>query len=111
MAAYYYLPLRDFAGFFNACQTGLEQEASNPGAWNSIARLYIQAGAQLEPEEMEAYVDSVVLFAQMLTEFNDSGRMETIQLEEANQAFLDAAVAQADADGQSAYDALQAYFQ
>lgn len=111
VAAYYYLPLRDFAGFFNACQTGLEQEASNPGAWNSIARLYIQAGAQLEPEEMEAYVDSVVLFAQMLTEFNDSGRMETIQLEEANQAFLDAAVAQADADGQSAYDALQAYFQ
>lgn len=111
VAAYYYLPLRDFAGFFNACQTGLEQEASNPAAWNSIARLYIQAGAQLEPEEMEAYVDSVVLFAQMLTEFNDSGRMETIQLEEANQAFLDAAVAQADADGQSAYDALQAYFQ
>lgn len=111
VAAYYYLPLRDFAGFFNACQTGLEQEASNPGAWNSIARLYIQAGAQLEPEEMEAYVDSVVLFAQMLAEFNDSGRMETIQLEEANQAFLDAAVAQADADGQSAYDALQAYFQ
>lgn len=111
VAAYYYLPLRDFAGFFNACQTGLEQEASNPGAWNSIARLYIQAGAQLEPEEMEAYVDSVVLFAQMFTEFNDSGRMETIQLEEANQAFLDAAVAQADADGQSAYDALQAYFQ
>ena len=60
---------------------------------------------------MEAYVNSVVLFAQMLAEFNDSGRMETIQLEEANQAFLDAAVAQADADGQSAYDALQAYFQ
>ena len=111
VAAYYYLPLRDFAGFFSACRTGLEQEASNPGAWNSIAHLYAQAGAQLEPGEMEAYVDSVEEFARLLEDFNDSGRMEQIRLDEENQAFLDAAVAQADADGQSAYDALQGYFQ
>lgn len=111
VAAYYYLPLRDFDGFFTACRTGLEQEASNPGAWNSIAHLYAQAGAQLEPEEMEAYLDSVARFAQLLADFNDSGRMEQIQLNEENQAFLDAAVAQAGTDGQSAYDALQGYFQ
>lgn len=111
VAAYYYLPLRDFDGFFDACRTGLEQEASNPGAWNSVAHLYAQAGAQLEPEEMEAYLDSVARFAQLLTDFNDSGRMEQIQLSEENQAFLDAAVAQVGTDGQSAYDALQDYFQ
>ena len=111
VAAYYYLPLRDFDGFFDACRTGLEQEASNPGAWNSVAHLYAQAGAQLEPEEMEAYLDSVARFAQLLTDFNDSGRMEQIQLSEENQTFLDAAVAQVGTDGQSAYDALQDYFQ
>ena len=60
---------------------------------------------------MEAYLDSVTRFAQLLADFNDSGRMEQIQLNEENQAFLDAAVAQAGTDGQSAYDALQAYFQ
>lgn len=111
VAAYYYLPLRDFDGFFTACRTGLEQEASNPEAWNSIARLYIQAGAQLEPEEMEEYLDSVSRFAEYLSEFNSTDRMETIRLTEENQAFLDAAAAQTDADGQTAYDALQVYFQ
>lgn len=111
VAAYYYLPLRDFDGFFSACQVGLEQEASNPGAWNSIAHLYAQAGAQLEPEEMPEYLDSVEKFAQLLADFNDSGRMEQIQLSEENQAFLDAAAAEAGADGQSAYDALQSFFQ
>ena len=110
-AAYYYLPLRDFDGFFEACRTGLAQEASNPGSWNSITRLYIQAGAQLEPEEMEEYLGSVSQFAALLSDFNNTGRMETIQLTEENQAFLDAAAAQAGADGQSAYDALQGYFQ
>lgn len=110
-AAYYYLPLRDFDGFFTACRTGLAQEASNPGAWNSIARLYIQAGAQLEPEEMADYLDSMDRFAELLTQFNDSGRMEQILLTEENQAFLDAALAQKDADGQTAYDALQPYFE
>lgn len=110
-AAYYYLPLRDFDGFFEACRTGLAQEASNPGAWNSITRLYIQAGAQLEPEEMEEYLGSVSQLAALLSDFNNTGRMETIQLTEENQAFLYATAAQAGADGQSAYDALQGYFQ
>lgn len=36
---------------------------------------------------MEAYLDSVTRFAQLLADFNDSGRMEQIQLNEENQAF------------------------
>lgn len=109
-AAYYYLPLRDFAGFFRVSQTGLAQEASNPAAWNSITNLYAQAAGQLEPEELEDFLPGVADFAGQLADFNSSGRLEEIVLEDENQVFLDAAVslAESGADGETAYGILQA---
>ena len=109
-AAYYYLPLRDFTGFFRVSQVGLMQEASNPDAWNSITNLYTQAAQQLEPEELEEFLPGIADFAAKLEDFNRSGRLEQIVLKEENQAFLDIAVSltESGADGETAYGILNA---
>lgn len=92
VAAYYCLPTRNFDSFFLAVQTGLAQEASNPDAWNSMARLCIQAAKQLDAEELEEFLPGVANFRAELEAFNNSGRMEQIVMEEKNQIFLDNAV-------------------
>ncbi|WP_455580569.1 O-antigen ligase family protein [Dysosmobacter sp.] len=109
-AAYYYLPLRDFDGFYEAVHTGVMQEASNAAAWDSAAGLYAQACQQLEPEELESFFPSVLAFSTLLTEFNQSGRMEQIQLSADRQAFLDCVASLHDSGltGQAAYEVLQA---
>ena len=76
--------MRDFEGFFRATRTGVLQEGSNAAAWNSIARLYAQAAVQLEPEDLEEFLDGVVAYRDLLEDFNSSGRMEQIVLEDAN---------------------------
>ena len=90
-AAYYYLQVADFAGLFRSSQAGLMQEASNPDAWNSVTNLYAQVAVQLDPEEMEEFLPGVAAYRNLLEEFNNSGRMEQIVLEEENQLFLDTA--------------------
>ena len=104
VAAYYYLPLRDFDGFFRVSQLGLAQEASNPDAWNSIGHLYIQAAQQLEPEELEKFLPGVAAYQDLLDEFNSSGRMEQIELDKQNQTFLSTvcSLVESGADGQTA---------
>ena len=104
VAAYYYLPLRDFDGFFRVSQLGLAQEASNPDAWNSICDLYIQAAQQLEPEELEEFLPGAAAYQDLLDEFNSSGRMEQIELDKQNQTFLSTvcSLVESGADGQTA---------
>ena len=102
VAAYYYLPLRNFDGFFEITRVGLVQEASNPDAWDSIANLYAQACQSLTPEELEEFLPGVAQFQARLNEFNASGRMEQIQLTAENQAFLDCAASLSGVDGQQA---------
>ena len=86
------------------------QEASNAAAWDSAAGLYAQACQQLEPEELESFFPSVLAFSTLLTEFNQSGRMEQIQLSADRQAFLDCVASLHDSGltGQAAYEVLQA---
>ena len=111
-AAHYYLPVRDFEGFFRATRTGVLQEGSNAAAWNSIARLYAQAAVQLEPEDLEEFLDGVVAYRDLLEDFNSSGRMEQIVLEDANRLFLDTAATLAEngADGEAAAALLNTLF-
>ena len=111
-AAHYYLPVRDFEGFFRVTRTGVLQEGSNAAAWNSIARLYAQAAVQLEPEDLEEFLDGVVAYRDLLEDFNSSGRMEQIVLEDANRLFLDTAATLAEngADGEAAAALLNTLF-
>ena len=111
-AAHYYLPVRDFEGFFRATQAGLMQEASNPDAWNSVTNLYAQVAVQLDPEEKEEFLPGVAAYRNLLKEFNNSGRMEQIVLEEENQLFLDTAATLAEngADGEAAAALLNTLF-
>ena len=111
-AAHYYLPVRDFEGFFRATRTGVLQEGSNAAAWNSIARLYAQAAVQLEPEDLEEFLDGVVAYRDLLEDFNSSGRMEQIVLEDANRLFLDTAatLAESGAGGEAAAALLNTLF-
>ncbi len=106
-AAYYYLPLKQLPGFFRAARTGLLQEASNPGAWNSVFHLYRQAFAQLSAGDMEDFVTGVAETGAFLEE-NNAGRMQPIALSEENQAFLDLVSTLDGADAETAYAALAA---
>jgi len=104
VASFYFLPLRDWDGFFGALRTGVMQEASNPDAWNLAVELYMKTAENLEAEELNEFLPGVVRYQQMLTDFNNSGRMEQIVLEEANERFLDCVVElqRSGADGETA---------
>lgn len=103
VAAYYCLPTRDFDAFFRAIRTGLEQEASNHDAWNSMTSLCIQAIKQLDAAELEEFLPGVANFRAELEAFNNSGRMEQIVMKESNMDFLNSAVTlvESGADGQT----------
>ena len=104
VATYYFLPLRDWDGFFGATRTAVMQEASNPESWNLVAKLYADLAVELEPEELSDFLVGVAGYQSMLTEFNNSGRMEQMVLEPEHQAFLDCVVSlrEAGADGRVA---------
>ena len=103
-AAYYYLPMGQLPEYFQATRVGLEQEASNPDAWNSVFHLYRQAYQQLAPEDMEEYVSGICQTGDWLEQFNQ-GRMEQIVLTADNQSFLETVrtAASAGAGGESVY--------
>ena len=102
-AAYYYLPLGQLPEFFQATRTGLEQEASNPDAWDSIFNLYRQAFGQLTEADMEEYVSGVWETGEWLSQFNE-GRMGRITLAQENQALLDAVALVRSTQGAGALD-------
>jgi hypothetical protein len=87
VAAYYYLPMRNMTGFFEAVQTGLAQERSNPEGWNSAFHLYRQIFAQLETEYVEDYIAGVLSTGELLDAANGE-MMAPAELDEANQALL-----------------------
>ncbi len=89
VAAYYCLPLRDIPGLFDAVQTGLVQERSNPGAWNSAFHLFLQVFQQLEPEHMDDFLAGVLETGEQL-DAADQYLMAPIVLEADAQRLLDA---------------------
>ena len=89
VAAYYCLPLRDIPGLFAAIQTGLLQERSNPGAWNSAFHLFLQVFQQLEPEHMDDFLAGVLETGEQL-DAADQYLMAPIVLEADAQRLLDA---------------------
>ena len=89
VAAYYCLPLRDIPGLFDAVQTGLVQERSNSGAWNSAFHLFLQVFQQLEPEHMDDFLAGVLETGEQL-DAADQYLMAPIVLEADAQRLLDA---------------------
>ena len=107
VAAYYYLPLRDMGSFFRSVQTGLAQERSNPGAWNSAFHLFAQVAVQLEAEYMEEIVDGIVETGDWLDAVNQE-LMGPITLNETNQALLACARSLVGTSGEEAQAAFAA---
>lgn len=109
VAAYYYLPLRDFDGFFETLKVGILQEGSNPAAWDSALHLIAQAAAQVEGDDLLALVSKTVELGDFMTTFNE-GRMQPIVLDDGNQALLSCmeTLVRDQADAQTAAASLQA---
>lgn len=101
VAAYYYLPLRDFDGFYSTIQTGLLQERSNPDAWNSAFHLFQSAFEGLEAEDMEAYVAGIISTGDLMNEANEV-LMAPIALDEGNESLLNCARSLEGATGEEA---------
>ncbi|MDD3346572.1 O-antigen ligase [Oscillibacter sp.] len=106
-AAYYYLPLRDLPNFFDAVQTGLRQERSNPDAWNSAFHLFKSTFEQLEAADMEDFVSGVLSTGEQLDAAN-ADMMAPIVLDDGNQALLDCARSLGSATGEAARTVLAA---
>ena len=105
VAAYYYLPLRDLTGFFDAVSAGLRKERSNPAAWDSAFHLFQSAFKQLDTEYVEEFAAGVLAVGQELDAAN-AELMAPITLDEGNQALLDAVRGLDGITGQAAYDAI-----
>ena len=103
VAAYYYLPLRDLTGFFDAVSAGLRQERSNPAAWDSAFHLFQSAFQQLDVEYVEEFAAGVLAAGQELDDAN-AVLMAPITLDEGNQTLLDAVWSLNGATGQAAWD-------
>ena len=105
VANYYYLPLRDFTGFYDAIQTGLLQERSNPDAWNSAFHLFQNIFDALDADDMEAYIAGIVSTGALMDETNEI-LMAPITLDEGNAALLACARTLQDVPGEAAQGVL-----
>lgn len=105
VAAYYYLPLRDLTGFFDAVSAGLRQERSNPAAWDSAFHLFQSAFKQLDAEYVEEFAAGVLAVGQELDAANEV-LMAPITLDDGNQALLDTVRSLNGITGQAAYDVI-----
>ena len=70
VAAYYYLPLGRLDDFFDTLLEGLQQERSNPEAWNSAMNLCVQAFDQIYPEEVDTFAEGVRKIGAAMDETN-----------------------------------------
>ncbi len=87
VAAYYYLPLGQLDSFFNVLLEGLQQERSNPEAWNSAMNLCTQAYEIIEPEDMQDFVSGVIRIGEEMDRVN-AELLIPITLSEENALFL-----------------------
>ena len=89
-AQYYFLPLGKLSEMFDASRAAIEQEGSNPDAWNHQIEFYRSALDSLSADNMEDYLTGVQATSDYLESFN-ADRMQPIELTEENQKFLNEA--------------------
>lgn len=87
VAAYYYLPLGRLDDFFDVLEEGLQQERSNPDAWNSALNLCAQAFDRIDPEEVDEFAEGIRKICEAMETANGE-LLSPISLTENNVLFL-----------------------
>ena len=89
LARYYYLPRAKWDDLFDCSLAGIRQVRSSPDGWNYQMDFYrTEALPAMGTDNMDAFVDGVLALGDALDGMNNEGRLETVALNEENQAFL-----------------------
>ena len=89
LARYYYLPRQEWDELFACSLEGIHQVRSSPDGWNYQMDFYREEVLPaMGADNAEAFVDGVLALGDALDAMNAEGRLETVQLNETNQAFL-----------------------
>lgn len=89
LARYYYLPRQEWDELFACSLEGIHQVRSSPDGWNLQMDFYREEVLPaMGADNVSAFVDGVLTFGDALDAMNAEGRLETVQLNEINQAFL-----------------------
>ena len=109
LARYYYLPRQEWSELFACSLEGIRQVRSSPDGWNLQMDLYREEVLPaMGADNVSAFVDGVLALGGALDAMNAEGRLETVALNETNQAFLALcrSVKDQDLSGQDAYTVL-----
>ena len=89
LARYYYLPRAKWDDLFDCSLAGIRQVRSSPDGWNYQMDFYrTEALPAMGTDNIDAFVDGVLALGDALDGMNNEGRLETVALNEENQAFL-----------------------
>ena len=109
LARYYYLPRQEWSKLFACSLEGIRQVRSSPDGWNLQMDLYREEVLPaMGADNVSAFVDGVLALGGALDAMNAEGRLETVALNEENQAFLTLcrSVKEQGISGQDAYTVL-----
>lgn len=109
LARYYYLPRQEWSELFACSLEGIHQVRSSPDGWNLQMDFYREEVLPaMGADNVSAFVDGVLALGDALDAMNAEGRLETVALNETNQAFLALcrSVKDQDLSGQDAYTVL-----
>ena len=89
LAQYYYLPRQEWDELFACSLEGIRQVRSSPDGWNLQMDFYREEVLPaMGADNVSAFVDGVAALGDALDAMNAEGRLETVALNETNQAFL-----------------------
>ena len=109
LARYYYLPRQEWSELFACSLEGIHQVRSSPDGWNLQMDFYREEVLPaMGADNVSAFVDGVLALGDALDAMNAEGRLETVALNETNQAFLALcrSVKDQDLSGQDTYTVL-----
>lgn len=109
LARYYYLPRQEWDELFDCSLEGIRQVRSSPDGWNLQMDFYREEVLPaMGVDSVSAFVDGVLVLGDALNAMNAEGRLETVALNETNQAFLTLcrSVKEQGISGQDAYTIL-----
>ena len=109
LTRYYYLPRQEWDELFACSLEGIHQVRSSPDGWNLQMDFYREEVLPaMGADNVSAFVDGVLALGDALDAMNAEGRLETVALNETNQAFLTLcrSVKDQDLSGQDAYTVL-----
>ena len=109
LARYYYLPRQEWDELFACSLEGIRQVRSSPDGWNLQMDFYREEVLPaMGADNVETIVDGVLSLGGALDAMNDEGRLEPVELNETNQAFLTLcrSVKEQGISGQDAYTVL-----